>query len=795
MGTFSATEIKILDRLTEVVDGELESIGYENSEKDRMLYSTCVNDDEKNKLTKREIKKLQKKIAKCNSNIAGYISAFLNKYELEQHEGDFYSYRERICRNFISNYYEGIEQLAAEYQLLEKIEQEDEMYFEAVFNDELYSFDKNEIDEFIKYMALAERLSKFISILESVEEEKKKPKLDAIIDKMKADGKERESKKINDELSATLDNLRGQHISNLQLYNLIKDTTKLEKYALEYLKEDIGWYLWRMKTAQECFYSKEEIERAYKEIEKKNSKEKQLELGFLKNTKTFFDVEYEDPEEPIYIDIEKLLFPNEFTSIKELVTIIDKELNKLESISAENKTNIVKPDMYSQYKNDINEEILLAEELEKRLAIEAVEYRKNCDDHWETYNFDPKYFDTYISGALYNVFLKSIYEKIKPLNDFEINKYLTLSVNQFKTHTPVKRAEAFKRIYHDTYWHPNQMVYNANEYDNKYVMHVWKHYTNHFQLFKDATENMLQDFKNGLISNRKKNEMNDMHSESKKTHLNTLTQVGQVNHSTKDIVDKIASINKFEFILILDDNKFETKKSSEEIQLQYFNYTEKINSYIKEIYLDGNVGFLKRLLKIINEYIVNWESIKRDDEYYLNIKIENEKYRHLTDNIEVNYITDTKLHYLNEIKQHLIKQINNNEDKKVIKASSKTKYHSFKYVHYDNRQSNLTDLKNALQRYNLISKDTDLKDFRKVFTNEPIDTPIVWTGNISELTYFIKQIHNELKYVANLKQQQWAVTTNCFIQETGERFHRAKFRGQKVPSTSKNIDSALNTLK
>ena len=235
MGTFSETEIKVLDRITEVVDGKLESIGYENSEKDRMLYSTCVSDDEKNELTKREIKKLQKKIAKCNSNIAGYISAFLNKYELEHHDGDFYSYRERICRNFISNYYEGIEQLAEEYPLLEKVEQEDEMYFEAVLNDELYSFDKNEIDDFIKYMAYAQRLSTFRSILESVEEEKKKPKLDAIIDKMKAEVKERESKKINDELSATLDNLRGQLISNLQLYNLIKDITNLEKNALEYL--------------------------------------------------------------------------------------------------------------------------------------------------------------------------------------------------------------------------------------------------------------------------------------------------------------------------------------------------------------------------------------------------------------------------------------------------------------------------------------------------------------------------------------------------------------------------------
>lgn len=639
MGTFSETEIKILDRLTEVLDSKLESIGYENSEKDRMLYSTCVNDEEKNRLTKREIKKLQKKIAKCNSNIAGYISAFLNKYELEHHDGDFYSYRERICRNFISNYYEGIVELSEEYETPEKVEQDDEMYFEAVLNDELYSFDKNEIDDFIKYIALAERLSKFKSILESVEEDKQKPKLDAIINKMKAEVKERESKKINDELSATLDNLRGQFISTLQLYNLIKDITNLEKDALEYLKEDIGWYLWRMQTAQECFYSKEEIDRAYKKIEEKYSKDEQLELGYLRKTKTFFDVEYVDPDEPIYIDKEKLLFPNEFTSIKELITIIDKELNRLEPISVENKTNTNKPNMYSQYKDDKNEELLIVEELEKRLAIEAVEYKKNCDDLWETYSFDPMYFDNFISGDLYNEFLKSLYERIKPLNDFEINKYLTLSVNQFKTHTPEKRAEVFKRLYYDTYWFPNYMEYKEESYMSKYAMHVWKHYKTHFNKYKEATENVLQDFKNGLIGSGK-----------------------------KGIVEKPKSV-------------------------------------------------------------------------------------------------------------------------------SKSKYNSFTYINNLTGQTQLTDLMNALKRKNLIDNSTDLKDFRKVFSGETIEKPIVWTGNISELYYFISQLHNKLKLVVNLKQKQWEVTTICFVQGDGSPFDRYKFKGQKVPTTSKNIDLALNTLK
>ena len=481
MGAFSVIEIKILDRLTEVVDGVLESIGYENSEKDRMLYSTCINDDEKDRLTKKEIKKLQKKISKCNPNIASYISAFLNKYELEQHEGDFYSYRERISRNFLSNYYEGIEQLAEEYTTTEIVDAEDEMYFEAVLNDELYNFDKDEIDNFIKYMAYAQRLSTFKSILESVEEEKAK-----------------------------------------------------------------------------------------KEISK-------------------------EPDQPTMIN-------NQF-----------------------------------QYENF--KDLLLVEELEKRIAIEAVEYKKNCDDYWETYTFDPTYFDTFISGELYNVFLNAIYERIKPLNDFEINKYLTLSLNQFNTHTPTKRADTFKRIYHDTYWYPNYMEYNPNQYENKYPVHVWKHYTNHFHLFKEASENILQVFKKGLIGSSRKQE----------------------------VIEK-------------------------------------------------------------------------------------------------------------------------------PKTKPKSKHNSFTYKKWRFESTNLTYLKESLIDKNLIASDTELKHFRKVFSGEEIEKPIVWTGNISELSYFIKQLHNELKLVENLKQQQWAVTINCFIQENGEQYNRTKLRTQKVPTTSKNIDISLKTL-
>ena len=293
----------------------------------------------------------------------------------------------------------------------------------------------------------------------------------------------------------------------------------------------------------------------------------------------------------------------------------------------------------NQFQYDNFKDLLLVEELEKRVAIEAVEYKKNCDDYWETYTFDPTYFDMFISGELYTIFLNAIYERIKPLNDFEINKYLTLSVNQFNTHTPTKRAEEFKRIYHDTYWYPNYMEFNPNQYENKYPVHVWKHYTNHFSLFKEATENILQDFKKGLIGSGRKQE----------------------------VIEK-------------------------------------------------------------------------------------------------------------------------------PKPKPKSKHQSFTYKKWQFESTNLTYLKESLIDKKLIASDTELKHFRKAFSGEEIEKPIVWTGNISELSYFIKQLHNELKLVENLKQQQWAVTINCFVQENGEQYNRTKLRTQKVPTTSNNIDMALKTL-
>ena len=150
----------------------------------------------------------------------------------------------------------------------------------------------------------------------------------------------------------------------------------------------------------------------------------------------------------------------------------------------------------------MDKEIFLVEELENRLAIEAVQYMHKVDELWETNKFEPTYFDTYITGPLYGEFIQAIYDRIKPLNSHEANRFLTLSVAQFKTHTPERREKDFILNYWHTKWFPNAMGDDVSEHDEKYAKHVWRHYTNHFHLYKDAAEKGLEDFKAGLLGSQ-----------------------------------------------------------------------------------------------------------------------------------------------------------------------------------------------------------------------------------------------------------------------------------------------------
>ncbi len=144
-------------------------------------------------------------------------------------------------------------------------------------------------------------------------------------------------------------------------------------------------------------------------------------------------------------------------------------------------------------------EIFLVEELENRLAREAVLYLVEGKELFQNNNLDPNYFRTLLTGKVYSEFISSIYDKLKPLNNHEANRFLTLSVIQFKTHTPDKRLKEFFAKYWDEKWSYSDSDDEVKFNDEKYVTHIWDNYIRQFPLYREATKNVLEDFKAGLL--------------------------------------------------------------------------------------------------------------------------------------------------------------------------------------------------------------------------------------------------------------------------------------------------------
>ena len=122
--------------------------------------------------------------------------------------------------------------------------------------------------------------------------------------------------------------------------------------------------------------------------------------------------------------------------------------------------------------------------------------------------------------------------------------------------------------------------------------------------------------------------------------------------------------------------------------------------------------------------------------------------------------------------------------------------HSFTYKYQIKESGKLTDLWDNLKKNHFIAKNTNLTNFKKVFSGKEITTPVVWIGKISELNYFIKLIHNLNKSVVDLKQRHWEITCKCFVQSDGKTpFDRAKLKDQKKPKlTATQLESAANLL-
>jgi hypothetical protein len=127
--------------------------------------------------------------------------------------------------------------------------------------------------------------------------------------------------------------------------------------------------------------------------------------------------------------------------------------------------------------------------------------------------------------------------------------------------------------------------------------------------------------------------------------------------------------------------------------------------------------------------------------------------------------------------------------------TEKTKHKSFTYTKKGaSNQSKITDFRKDLIDAGFIDKSTKLADFNKVFKNELPTEPIKWLGNVSELCYLIRQMHNEKEVVVNTDKEVWKITAKCFIQADGTCYDWSKLRGQKPPANTKKLDNIISNL-
>jgi hypothetical protein len=136
------------------------------------------------------------------------------------------------------------------------------------------------------------------------------------------------------------------------------------------------------------------------------------------------------------------------------------------------------------------------------------------------------------------------------------------------------------------------------------------------------------------------------------------------------------------------------------------------------------------------------------------------------------------------------------EPVQVIKAKKETSKHiAFSYSKKGaSFKNNLTEFRKSLIDGGFIDKSTKLADFNKIFKNELPDTLIIWSGNLSELYYLIKTLHNDKKLVDNTGKEVWKITANCFVDSANTPYDFKKFRGQKKPASSKKLDKIISVL-
>lgn len=107
MDEFVNKEIEITDRLVNLIGGEIVSIEFNIKDKSKLDYLLCSNFEDKQKITKKKVKRFKKEIDNCREEIAGYLIELADIFE----NGHYYLEQGNVTKYFISDYYDDLVQI------------------------------------------------------------------------------------------------------------------------------------------------------------------------------------------------------------------------------------------------------------------------------------------------------------------------------------------------------------------------------------------------------------------------------------------------------------------------------------------------------------------------------------------------------------------------------------------------------------------------------------------------------------------------------------------------------------
>ena len=159
MAKLTEIELEVLAEIADIIEGKIRILELGSTDKDKLAYLTCLNEEEKIKYTRKEIPKLQKEFHKCSAEVSPYVFALIEEHPSDKDE-DYYVKEKRIISNFIlSDFHEVFELFAKDPKDLENWYQ----YFDQVIIE--MGFDSELLSEFVVYMHKGSRYIGLTSFL------------------------------------------------------------------------------------------------------------------------------------------------------------------------------------------------------------------------------------------------------------------------------------------------------------------------------------------------------------------------------------------------------------------------------------------------------------------------------------------------------------------------------------------------------------------------------------------------------------------------------------------------------